>query len=261
MADPRCLQSAHPMVLLVDVGNTNLKWSYASPAGLGDIHSIRHHGIDIGELADGCWAAGDVPRRIYLANVAGQGITEQLRRWFLRQWKLSPKVLQSPARALGVISAYQEAPQDLGIDRWLTLVAAHARGESDYCIVDAGTAITIDLLQRDGTHLGGLILPGLRLMADSLLARTHIPRVEPGASEGLLASDTGSAVANAALHAAAALIERTLAEGCRRIGRPVKLLMAGNDASLLQRHISICGEHEPDLVMDGLFVVAKAEWD
>jgi type III pantothenate kinase len=155
--------------------------------------------------------------------------------------------------------AYSE-PSRLGVDRWLALVAARELVAGSCLIVDAGTAATFDLLLADGTHLGGLILPGVHMMRESLLAGTHIPRVEPEPSAEPWATDTGTAVAAGSLYALAALAVGLHDRLCVRLGRAPAaraaelpaILIAGGDgprlAALIDRPYTLV----PDLVLRGL---------
>lgn len=75
----------------------------------------------------------------------------------------------------GVIIAYED-PQSLGVDRWLALLAAYNDAPNEtWLIIDAGTAVTIDLMDK-GNHMGGLIVPGLELLHSSFYNKTSIPQ-------------------------------------------------------------------------------------
>ena len=89
----------------------------------------------------------------------------------LERWDLQPEYIRVTKRACGVTNAYDVAA-DLGVDRWAALVGAHQGSSGPVCIVDCGTAITIDALSPAGEHLGGLIMPGITMLAE-LLVRTY----------------------------------------------------------------------------------------
>lgn len=246
-------------VLLIDAGNTNVKWCLADPSGYGEVCSLSHIGGDLEINLAAQWGCLSRPDRVYLASVAGADVENQLRRWLHSHWSQHPEQLRAPASALGVTNAYLETPGNLGIDRWLTLLAAHSRNLGNCCIVDAGTAITIDLLDGNGRHHGGLILPGLKLMGDSLLQRTHIPRVAPDLEADLLARDTAGAVANAAYFSVVCLIERVMREAQEQFGNLPRLLLAGSDAQLLGKALEFPFTLEPELVVQGLYQLALQE--
>jgi len=242
--------------LLIDIGNTNLKWAWLEHSGLSGISSARHIDRPLADIAESAWHAEPAPTRVIVANVAGDAKASELRGWTVQAWGIAPEFLVSPPAALGVRNGYA-LPEQLGIDRWLTLVAAHAKWDEPVCIVDCGTAITVDLLDADGQHKGGVILPGFNLMREALLARTRIPRVSAADVRTLLGRDTATAVASAALHSAAGLVERVLREGREEFAVTPRLVVTGSDAQYLLSQIDVPGEIASDLVMSGLRLVAE----
>jgi len=250
------------MDLLIDIGNTNLRWATHDPEApapdgegplLGPIAGVRHHGaLPIDLLA--AWDQLDPPARILAGNVGGEDLAEHLTRATRSLWGIEPRFAATQAQALGVRVAYAE-PTRLGVDRWLALVAAHHQGAGAALIVDAGTAITYDLLRADGQHLGGLILPGVHLMRETLLGHTRIPSVagptdpHPGVP---WATDTATAIAGASLQAPAALAERLRRHLRDQVGDSARLILTGGDAERLAPLIHGPVHLQPALVLQGL---------
>ena len=243
-------------ILLIDIGNTNVKWAFADHVAIGQLHRVCHVDKSIDELANESWSVGGNPSQVLLANVTGRRIEEQLIGWMVSHWGLSPTLVRPVRRLLGVTNGYTD-PTQLGVDRWLTLLAVHQNLPGAACIVDCGTAITVDVLTKGGEHLGGMILPGLNLMREGLLSRTKIPRVEDVEVMTLLATDTATAVASAALNSAAALVERTMDRIGQDIADPVQLICTGNDTDKLISMIKYPARIEHDLVMQGLHTLAQ----
>lgn len=244
-------------LLLIDIGNTNVKWAYADQAHIGELHRKPCGGIAGEAFAQTCWGADDPPQRVFLSNVAGPDLEGVLVGWMRTHWGLSIDVARPTRQAVGVTNGYTD-PSQLGIDRWLTLLAVHQKIPVAACIVDCGTAITLDVLTRTGEHLGGMILPGLDLMREGLLSRTQIPRVEDVDVECLLAKDTAMAVASAAAHSAAALVDRTMEQMRHKKIGPMKLICTGSDAEKLASLIQHPVQIERDLVVQGLHCLARA---
>jgi hypothetical protein len=119
---------------------------------------------------------------IVVARVGPQSVLDALAKIARARWRCKPSTIATSAQAHGVRIAYSD-PARLGVDRFLALIGAHALHAGPKLIVDAGTAVTYDLLLADGSHLGGLILPGIALMRDSVLAGTQIPRYEPAEAD------------------------------------------------------------------------------
>ncbi|TVT50583.1 MAG: type III pantothenate kinase [Sedimenticola thiotaurini] len=244
--------------LLIDIGNTNLKWSLLQNGRLSPVAAVPHKVDSVELLAQQCWDAIDCPAQVYLANVAGQALEQGLSDWMELRWHKAPQIIHSESQALGVTNGYHH-PLQLGVDRWLTLLAVRASESGMVCIVDCGTAITIDLMTTDGMHRGGMILPGLNLMRESLLRDTNIPRVKSVEIEALFAHDTAAAVASAALHSAAALIERCVQEAASLYKSVPKLILTGSDARLIAEVLHVPYSIDGGLVMKGLALLAESE--
>jgi len=253
-------QTAAGADLLLDVGNTSLRWALLQDGRLGEVRSVRHHGglpIDL----HAAWDLIAPPQRIFVANVAGEPMLAALRRVCETRWGRRPSTILTEARAFGVSNAYAE-PAYLGVDRWLALLAAHRHFPGDKLIVDAGTAITFDLLEASGQHLGGLILPGIEAMRDRLLGGTHIPRVEPTDIVGVpWAADTATAIGAGTLQAPAALAERLHRQLRERPGAApaCQLLLTGGDAQRLRPVLPSVTQTVPELVLQGLALRAERD--
>ncbi len=247
------------MDLLIDIGNTSLKWTLSSggpsPA-LEPMRLLRHHGaLPLDLLA--AWEQLATPDRVRVACVGSNQVALALSRVCQARWGLHPDFVTTRSACRGLRVAYRE-PTRLGVDRWLALLAAHQMGERALLILDAGTAITYDLLLGDGRHLGGLILAGVHTMRQSLLANTQIPPVEPQDSDASWATDTATAIAIASLDAPAALAERLLRQLAEVADCSPVLITTGGDAQALQARIQTPARHVPDLVLQGLALVPEA---
>jgi type III pantothenate kinase len=238
-------------IMLLDIGNTNLKWTWLQNNRPGKISSVPHKGQELEQLAASAWADMATPGQTYVSNVAGAEIERDLREWIEQHWGHAPRFVQATAGACGVSNSYRQ-PERLGVDRWLTLIALHTMFPGPVCVVDCGTAVTIDVLGLDGAHQGGLILPGFGLMQQALLQHTAIPYngdIEPA---GLLATDTESAIAAGGVNAVAALVERVQQRVAKELGAAVTVVLTGSDAERLQPLLSIQSMIAMDLVMQGL---------
>jgi type III pantothenate kinase len=247
--------------LLLDIGNTSLRWVCHSDGVLGDAGTVRHGGgIPLDLLA--AWESLERPCRVLAASVADESVGTAVARVARALWAVEAELVHVRGSFLGVRVAYQD-PSRLGVDRWLALLGAHD-GAGAALIVDAGTAVTYDLLLSDGTHLGGLILPGIEAMRASLLKGTRIgPLTLDADRQSSLAEpwamDTASAVAFGGIQALGALAERLhdrLVRRCRESSEPdpgaPRLLITGGDAERLAPAIGRPLRIVPDLVLRGL---------
>lgn len=246
------------MILLLDIGNTFLKWAACSDGKLLKKGEFLHAGQPLHEAFATAWGAITTPRRVVAASVAGNALAGALDGWVAQHWQLAVDYAESGATALGVSNAYLE-PARLGVDRWLAMLAAFQQCRGQVCVIDCGTALTVDAVSASGQHLGGLILPGLGMMRDALLRGTEGVNydTEPDLtsdddSPALLANDTRGAVEAGSLYAIVAFIERIVADLERETGQPMSVLLTGGDAPDIELLLSRGAEYRPALVLEGL---------
>lgn len=245
------------MKLLLDIGNTRAKWAWLDGKSLQDAGEVAHLGRDFREVAAAMPLTAPVPQAVVAASVAGPTVTGEFAAVFRQHWGLELTLAVSERRARGVENGYTE-PRQLGVDRWLALLAAHDRYRANACIVDAGTAVTIDLLRADGRHQGGLIVPGLRLMRQALHMETggidRAARLLASAAQDLptIGRDTAACVQNGTVLAICGLVRYCVAE-IRAAAAPAVLVLTGGDAERLIPALADLGPyHRPGLVLEGL---------
>ena len=246
--------SKHPEWLF-DLGNTRLKWVCADAPHAGDVHALVHAQTDDAEALDAAFAAIRSGDRGLLATVASTTMTAAVEAALVRRGAQIARACTQAACA-GVRIAYAD-PSRLGVDRFLALLAAHARAPRATLIVSVGTALTVDLLASDGLHHGGLIAPSPTLMRESLAQRApQLPR--NGGEVVDFAVDTTDALASGAILSARALIARSLRAARRRLGATPVLLITGGGADAVCAGWRVHAERVPDIVLSGLRVYAQA---
>lgn len=243
------------MNLLLDVGNSRIKWRYAA-ARETISGAVEHDGRSLPK--DLAWASRSWPRpeRVLVANVAGAGMQVSTVNWVRELWSLEAELVKVAASGPGVTCGYDD-PTQLGVDRWLALIAARAHHPESVCVVDCGTAVTVDAVSRRGAHLGGVIFPGVRLMRLSLAAETgNLPSVEGSVEEAFLGRSTQQCILIGTLLAAASTINEVRLRVEARFDGDVRFFLTGGDAGRLKGHLE--GEYAfvPELVFDGLAVIA-----
>ena len=241
------------MDLLVDIGNTNLKWAYWDSGQLREPGSHAHEGALPAKITD-TWLASPAPLAMLVANVAGAGLQQRLTDWTLAHWGLAPTYASSQPFCLGVTNGYREYGS-LGVDRWLAIIAAYHRFRRAVLVVDCGTAVTLDAVRDDGQHLGGLIMPGLRMMRAALSSGTRLPPTQADREMGALGNDTVSCIVAGIRQALVGAIERTL----QRVptgspNNPLLVFTGGDGESFADR---LGGPYEPHLVLQGLALSAR----
>jgi type III pantothenate kinase len=247
------------MILLIDIGNTRIKYAGLRGSHPGRAHAIVHHG-DAATLRRLLAGARGIAG-IVAVNVAGERFERALRA-AAKSRRIPLTLVESQRKAGGVRNGYTDTWR-LGADRWVGAIGAHAVANGKPVVfANAGTALTVDAVAADGLHLGGAIVPGTAVMIESLLAGTHgIRRRANGAAastRSLFASNTASALAAGAAFAAAALIDRAVAEAARRLRARPLLLLTGGSAVALAPHLKSRAHIVPDLVLRGLAVLASS---
>lgn len=249
--------------LLVDIGNTRIKWARLTDGRMGKQHAAVHVGWKAEQYARRVigrqWPKGE--GRIVVASVAGREVDSLLTAAARRMGAPAPEFVASERRAAGLTTEYLE-PWRLGVDRFVAAIGAHhlASGQP-VCIVSVGTAMTLDLVDGSGKHRGGAIVPGPALMVNSLLTHTNgIRRRATGGPSGLtslFAKTTRTAIGQGALYAAAAVVDRAIEEARIQLGSRPLVLLTGGGAGTIKPLIRNTLVSLPDLVLHGLAVWAR----
>lgn len=236
------------MILLIDVGNTRLKWACveagewraqgalptAEVAGLAEVLA-SHDPAWVGV----CCVAGAAVRAAIEAMLAGRSA-----HWL------------APVRAGHGISNRYARPDSLGADRYAALIACLRRGDAPCVVLGAGTAVTVDALTGDGEFLGGMILPGVVLMRRALAGGTAGVPEAPGHWHEFPRA-TGDAVTTGVITAVTGAAEAMRRRLGSRLGRTVPVIVTGGDAALLADHLAAPATIVSNLVLEGLLWLAR----
>lgn len=238
-------------ILTIDAGNTRVKWGLFDAAGnLLEQGACMHVELTSLRLP----AANEA----MISNVAGNGMETQLKA-LLNHTKIHWVVAK--ASACGVKNSYAK-PETLGTDRWAALIAAWHIQHASCVVVNAGTAVTIDALTSDGEFIGGLILPGLNLMQQSLgLATAQLPTLcaPPMQDLSIFAGNTADAIHAGALYAVSGAVSQ-MVQALQLHGKQVPaVIISGGDADLIKKHLTSDVTKQvlivDNLVLQGLYLL------
>src|SRR5438270_1408309 len=249
------------MILAVDVGNTNVvfalvaageimaRWVIATaPRRPADQYGVWLHqllelegfsrdqveGVIIGTVVPRALHNLEVLSEKYFRKtpiVAGQGAAE---------WPLQLDV---------------DEPHNVGADRALNAIAAHAKYPGDLLVIDFGTATTFDVVNSSGAYAGGIIAPGINLSLDALVsAAAKLPRIaiEAPQSDSVIGRTTETQMIIGIYWGYIAMIEGLAERIKRELGRPVTVVTTGGLATLFDKHTNLFDAIEPDLTIQGL---------
>ena len=246
------------MRLLVDIGNTRVKWATCAEGGLSPQRAAEYATWSTSDWQHALFAGQHIESAL-VATVAGNDSRLALEAAARNAGVAYLEFVNSTAEAVGLRNAYPN-PRLLGVDRWLALIGGYHLARGACCVVDIGTAATLDTVDASGQHLGGFIVPGPRMMARSLQTGTSDLASRSAASAGgrggLFADNTRDAIERGCRLAVAALVDRAVAEMTSRLGSTPVLLLTGGGAAGIEGLIETPARHVRDLVLRGLAVVA-----
>lgn len=244
------------MKLLLDIGNSAVKWALADSRG-----ALEHQGRFARPLLDSPrgWAAlqASLPaagvQGIAVASVAGEQDNTVLRQRLAGISDLRPWFAGVQPQSCGVRCAYADCAQ-LGVDRWLIIIAAWCQVQDALCVIDYGTAVSVDMVDRKGRHLGGYVLPGLAMMQEAL--RRGTARIPPGPASDPGSPgpgvDTASCVARGCLGALAGGCDRLVQEYAQRLGQQPHCLVTGGGAAAILPAVGFSFVEDQQLLFRGL---------
>lgn len=243
-------------MLLIDIGNTRIKAALVEggqPRMLPAVGTRDHAPFS-------AWSEAITtrPSRVLVSNVAGPEMAMHVVRYSRERWQMDPE-FALPCRTRAGMSTRYQYPEKLGVDRWLAALAAYHEARGAVCVCDVGTALTIDVVTADGTHLGGLIAPGPDLLRTSLTRGTA--QLE---SDGLslvegFADNTRDAISLGCTDALGGLLQRVAARLDQHEPREdFHWYLTGGAAPLIKALLPASAVHLPDLVLRGLAVLAMS---
>lgn len=240
------------MILEIDMGNSRLKWRLRSGvARLASGHQLA--GADFDGLRAPIAACPGKLSRVLVGSVRTKEEESLLTSWVQVNLGIDPEFARANS-SCGLVRNGYANPQQLGVDRWLSILAGYHLVKSTCVLVSAGTALTVDLVAYDGRHLGGYIAPGINRFIDALNQSTALINLNSG--EWDLGLAPGENTAMAVGHACAAMIRGIIDNALAQINmvkerEKICLLVTGGDAGHIQK-LYPWADYREELVLDGL---------
>lgn len=249
------------MILAIDVGNTNVvfalvdrgaikaRWRIATdPRRTADEYSVWLH-----QLFELEGFSRDQVEAVIIGTVVPRALhnLEVLSEKYFRK----TPIVAGQGAALWPLELDVDEPENVGADRALNAIAAHAKYPGDLLIIDFGTATTFDVVSATGAYSGGIIAPGINLSLDALVsAAAKLPRIaiEAPDTETVIGRTTQSQMLIGIYWGYVAMLEGLVDRIKRELGRPVTVLATGGLATVFDRHTQVFDAIEPDLTVQGL---------
>jgi type III pantothenate kinase len=256
-------QSVH---LLVDVGNSRIKWNPLPVDAKEFNQPTQAFAWNLDTLSDQLetnWGSitGFVTY-MTIANVAGDEIQKTLAAWCTSHWKIDPQFVTTTSQFGEIKNGYAQH-RELGVDRWLAVIAAHLLyPESTNIVIDCGSALTVDTVLPDGKHLPGPIIPGQDSLFKTLMSKTAFAKSETqqaSEEQQVFVTNTKDALLSGAKFATSGALDAIVRQTSQALSSAdLKIIVSGGAA---QRVLSMTTIKEyliePDLVLKGLRLFIK----
>jgi len=247
--------------ILIDAGNSFIKVALIDSFNESHINYVV---LDYSNLYDDLLHEFHdvIPSQVIVCNVSNPINYNIISDVIFNLWRLNPYLVQVEQNTHGLSTRYTN-PRVLGSDRWVAMIAARAEFQKNLCVVDCGTAVTVDVVTVTGMHVGGLITPGIKTARNSLgLNANNLPFVDNNSENinnesSILAINTQDAILGGTLYQVSAYIERIISEIKHEFGEDIECIITGGDADKIQALTYHHFHHRDTLVLDGLKIVAQ----
>ncbi|OOZ40250.1 hypothetical protein BOW53_08340 [Solemya pervernicosa gill symbiont] len=243
------------MILLVDSGNSRLKWAPFNAYGEIEARVLIPDLDRFDAQLTAAWSVTDIPQRVLVSTVSSEKVNRTIQTVSKELWGIDAEFVRSTQSLFGVTNGY-DTPEKLGVDRWMAMLAAWKDYERETIVVDCGTAVTIDCLNGAGQHLGGLITPGVQMMQEVLGKNTSGIELSSRGQVGQWARNTDDAIVSGSVQSVVALIERVVAQYKHELESEPVVVITGGDASCLLPYFRITIRHDHELVLKGLALLS-----
>ena len=250
--------------LLVDVGNSRMKWNiweYGTRQFAQETQGVTYKEQTIVSLLNQQWESVEESiNQVIVSNVAGNAIADEIKKWCIEHWEVDPQFVETSASFRSVQNGYRNY-SELGVDRWLAVIAAQALyPDQEVIVIDCGTAITVDAVTRDGQHHAGPIIPGRQMMFQALASSTadldNVP--ENNQPVSVTVDNTQKAITSGVNFAISSALDTVVAKMRQYLidengANKVVVIVTGGAAEALMSLTQMKDfTVEPDLVLTGL---------
>lgn len=252
------------MLLVIDVGNSNIvfgvyrgreliydwristaKEKTSDEYGLTFEQIFKYHGICIDDISD-----------IIISSVV-PNLMHTLPNMSRKYFKKEPIVI-GPGVRTGMNILYDN-PKEVGADRIVNSVAAYEKYGGPAIIVDIGTAITFDVVNKKGDYLGGVICPGIRISADALFMRTaKLPKVEIVKPDRVIGKSTNESIQSGMVHGFIGMIDYIIEKIVEETGLDLsefKIIGTGGFSQLITNESKYIQKTDKLLTLEGLRII------
>ena len=253
-------------MLAVDIGNSRIKWAIFLDGIIKENGSCDYNHDNFENQLD-LFSVVISANSVIVSCVAGELLKNRFEKWANTNAYTSIEFAKTQNKQHGIVNAYLQ-PEKLGVDRWLAMVAAvrecDAIGDELICVIDCGTAITLDVLNASGEHQGGLIIPGYQTMIKALVQGAENIKNE---KEIVFRESQMSGLGNNTADALARGSRQIIVQGISAIiggyqkasSEKLHCFVTGGDAHWVSVALTIENIYDPFLVLKGLNLVSTKQ--
>lgn len=250
-------------MLAIDIGNSRIKWALFIDGLIKEDGSSGYSYEDFeNKLELSCLP--DVAETVMVSCVAGDELKGRFEKWASKNAYTNIEFAITCNQQHGIVNSYLR-PEKLGVDRWLAMVAAYreceAKQDELICVIDCGTAITIDVLNSGGVHQGGLIMPGYQVMIQSMFqGAKNIKNEKKSFLEVSHSAGLGNSTADALVKGCSQIIVQGISgiiSGYQKESTSIlRCIVTGGDGCWISSALTIENVYDPFLVLKGLNIVS-----
>lgn len=240
-------------ILLVDAGNSAVKWVSHHEIGMQQMKTAYYADNISEQFFIELWQTIERPGQVMVSCVANDTTWQAMQAAILSLWNIKAHRVVADEKGHGILNAYDNV-ESMGSDRWCAMIAAYSMAKGACMVVSAGSALTVDIINQQGQHLGGYIVPGLSMMRQGLASNTA--KVKPLADDELPVSlspgDSTAACVESGIHLTAISLIEAVYEKQSQVEQPLHCYFSGGNAKVLAGLVNINVDIVPDLVLRGL---------
>lgn len=243
------------MILLIDIGNSSIKWATLESEVILYTSRCKY---SVSEIALDCFdEMVTSPTAIYMISVGSEAVELHVVATCRQRWNITPIRLHTESYCAGVSNGYDN-PLSLGVDRWAAMIGAYQLLGGALLVIDCGTACTADVIDQQGLHLGGAIIPGLKLMEQSLrMGTARVDITADGHEVSGLGTTTTACIEVGMAEAVIGFIAGIERLALARLSDRVTVVITGGDAPVLLPLLQSEIHHEKELVFLGMAAMVK----
>ena len=246
-------------ILAIDIGNTNIALGLFEGPRLAKKAKMptAEYGL-YGKRLKG-FAGADAGKesviKVVISSVAPKALAKI--RKALAAFKCRQVLVLGGNAAVPIRNLYRIKRQ-VGQDRLVNAYAAKTLYGTPCVIIDLGTAVTFDVVSRNGAYLGGLILPGIEMSLSGLHEKTALlPKVRLKAARHIIGKDTVSSMRGGILFGLGATCDGLIARYKKLLGKDLKVVLTGGSSRLIRKYTTSVHTIDEDLTLKGLYLIGR----